>query len=876
MGRDQTGMMTTIYFIYFMFMANRIDAKTLSSASFERLTGNAIEFLEQGAYERAWTVLEEYDSADPLADDFQISEILFLRATSKHGIGDIEYAMDLYRQALDVRSDMPGAWKNLAILAKEAGRMDVAENAYRRALRLVPDSATSLNSLGFILNRSERYEEAISYFKEALRYVEFADDIPVPEELYADVNFNLGVASMHTGRVQDAIAAYRETIRYDHVHAGSYINLASIYHKSGQIDQAIELYRNAIVAASTSNDSTWVRSGLVEMSSMNLGVALSHRGRSAAALEAFKTSRRSRRNRLRAGLVADYDDNFDDFEISLLAHEVRTRRTVCDWRRDRTDLRMLYREVLKGLRYDYAPALLPFDTLILPLSPAYQRAVAIGWSSQYLRFPQLTLPSASQNRRGRIRIGFLSYDFNDHPTAHMIEGIFKEETTSLGRPRAHPTDLVAISFGKDDDSVFRREIRDACDGTDEISKRLRVSFPNHERPCSGFLNIATLSHEDGAHAIADANIDVLLDLQAHTLGGRQEILARRPAQIQISFLVYPGTMGSPWIDYLVADRFVAPPELQAHYTEALIYFPDSYQINFYPRRDLPLHLRSDDDSDRHVANRFTADTLLRNEMWIQRFKALPPSLVLDDGSLPRSAHGLPPGTEETANPRVVFCNFNKIKKFDRASFGLWMSIMKRVPNSVLWLLEPSTRLEVDTVKYNLENEAQAMGVRPTRIFWAARVPKMAHLSRHKHGTLFLDTLVYNAHSTASDALRGGLPVITCPKGPFAGRVAAALLRAVEIPDLIVSTVKEYEELAVHLARNPHIVEAFRRRLLTKGSRMPLFDSSRYRRHFERAMTAVWDLRRYEGKSSGDANFGPTKPHLIVAPETSGVTTVGVP
>ncbi len=264
--------------------------------------------------------------------------------------------------------------------------------------------------------------------------------------------------------------------------------------------------------------------------------------------------------------------------------------------------------------------------------------------------------------------------------------------------------------------------------------------------------------------------------------------------------------------------------------------------------------------------------------WIDRFREISSDLVLDDGSLPRTAHGLPPIASN--DDYVIFCNFNKIQKFDRKTFMLWLSILRRVPKSVLWLLRPSARHEVDTVRTldirdymyrsshstqvrrNLEKEAKAFGVLPSRIVWAPRVPKLAHLARHRHATLFLDTLIYNAHSTASDSLFGGLPVLTCPAQPFAGRVAAALLRAVGVPELIVSDVREYEDLAVRLGRSPKLIRHLRRRLLNAQS-LPLFDAVQYRKNFERSTLVVSDMRRL---CDGDSSVM----NLVVAPALTRV------
>ena len=282
-----------------------------------------------------------------------------------------------------------------------------------------------------------------------------------------------------------------------------------------------------------------------------------------------------------------------------------------------------------------------------------------------------------------------------------------------------------------------------------------------ESGLGSFVDLAaTQSHEASAQKIADQRVQILIDLQLHTFGGRPEVAARRPAPVQACFLIYPGTSGAPWIDYLFADSAVVPGEQAEFYSEKLVYMPVTYQVNFYPPLDLPEHI------------------------------ALP---VCDNRQ----------------DRPFVFANFNKITKLDPASWEVWMAILRRVPQSELVLLSPSKKRAGNFTVARLLAEAEARGVAASRISFAPRIKKKPYLERMAEADLFLDTFVYNAHSTATDALRGGLPVITLVDGSgrFAGRVAGGLLHTMELDFLITYTRTEFEDLAVRLAK-AHIAGGF--------------------------------------------------------------------
>ncbi len=281
-------------------------------------------------------------------------------------------------------------------------------------------------------------------------------------------------------------------------------------------------------------------------------------------------------------------------------------------------------------------------------------------------------------------------------------------------------------------------------------------------------------------------MDIAIDLKGYTHDFRPGILAHRPSPIQASYLGYPGTMGLPFIDYLIADKTVAPFEHQAFYTEKIVHLPDCYQVN---------------DSKRTIAGR----TPTRQEA------------------------GLP---EEG----FVFCCFNGNWKITPDVFDVWMRLLHAAGGSVLWLFRDNERTE-----QNLRREAQARGIDPARLVFAGRLPLEDHLARHRLADLFLDTLPYNAHTTTSDALWAGLPLVTMLGEGFAGRVAASLLYAIGLPELVTHSLQEYEALASRLAADPMLLQSYSNRVKTNRLTYPLFDTGRFRRHIETAYLQMWDL-----------------------------------
>jgi predicted O-linked N-acetylglucosamine transferase (SPINDLY family) len=287
-------------------------------------------------------------------------------------------------------------------------------------------------------------------------------------------------------------------------------------------------------------------------------------------------------------------------------------------------------------------------------------------------------------------------------------------------------------------------------------------------------------------------IDIAIDLKGSTKDHRFGIFSYRAAPVQVSYLGYPGTMGAEYIDYLIADKTLIPEASQKFYTEKIAYMPHSYQVN-----------------DR--------------------------SRVISDRVFTKQEVGLP-------DEGFVFACFNSNYKITPDVFDVWVRILKSVEGSVLWLFEDN-----ETAATNLRKEAQKRGLAPERLVFAPKMEISEHLARHKLADLFIDTLPCNAHTTASDALWAGLPVLTCMGESFASRVAASLLNAIEMPELITSSLKEYEELAVALGKDPQRIQALKQKLESNKLTTPLFDSTMFTQNIEKLFSIMHEPYQNEPK-----------------------------
>ncbi len=374
-----------------------------------------------------------------------------------------------------------------------------------------------------------------------------------------------------------------------------------------------------------------------------------------------------------------------------------------------------------------------------------------------------------------------------YPASHVLSAIpryARHDKIRIGYFSADFKDhatayLMAELFEQHDRSKFELiAFSLGQDTPDSLRKRIATAFDK-------FVDVRTMKDDEIAQFSRKLEVDIALDLNGLTTHSRPGIFALRAAPIQVNYLGYPGTTGAEYFDYLIADETLIPKESRQYYTEKIVYLPNSYQVN---------------DTKRVISKK----VFFREEL------------------------GLPA-------TGFVFCCFNNNFKITPTTFDGWMRILKHVTGSVLWLLEDNA-----TAACNLRREAVQRGIDAERVIFARRIPVAEHLARHRVADLFLDTLPYNAHTTASDALWAGLPVLTCMGESFASRVAASLLNAIHLPELITSSQEEYEVVAITLATNPEMLAKLKLKLEQNRLTTPLFDTQCYTRHIEAAYTGMYE------------------------------------
>ena len=437
------------------------------------------------------------------------------------------------------------------------------------------------------------------------------------------------------------------------------------------------------------------------------------------------------------------------FGKGMLLH---AKMLACDWQ----GVDGLYQSICQDLTENKKSAD-PFgfqgicnDELLL------QKCAEIFSNTKFPASPQFDFEHLKREG-GKIRIGYLCGEFREQATAILMTEIWELHDKSR-------FEIIAFDNGWDDKSLRR--------------KRIEAAFDE-------WIDISRMSDDQAAAFIADKEIDILVNLNGFFGKPRQGIFAKKPAPIQVNYLGFPGTIGSAYMDYLIADNVVIPKESRQYYTEKIVHLPHCYQAN---------------DSSRKI----------------------------DGRKFSKKELGLP---EEG----FVFCCFNNSYKILPQMFDIWMRLLHSIPGSVLWLIEDNQ----DATRH-LQQEAQARGISAARIIFAKRVPLSEHLGRHQCADLFLDTLPYNAHTTASDALWAGLPVLTCTGTSFAGRVASSMLTVLDLPELITTSVAQYESLAYELASQPEKLQQIKTKLAKNRLPSPLFNADLMARELESAYLAMYN------------------------------------
>jgi len=694
--------------------------------------------------------------------------------------GRLEEAERLIARAVSVNPQSPDAAYNHACLLQRLNRPEEALQSFDRALAARPAYLEALVNRGGVLMGLKRYEEALANSEQV---------VALKPDLAEVWNNHAGVLLI-LQRLDEALSAADHALVLKPEYVQAWKNKAAILTGLRRYEEGISAVDKALKFAPNDLESLARRADLLAFAGRPEESAAAHerylqlkpgdanawhaRGyqfkllnRRAEALDCFEKAAALSPGDLailesRANMAFElehWEDAARDYEVLaagdappswLPGYLAMCHLHTCDWRA-LDDERAAISASLEAGKFVIDPT----GCAVITRSPAEQLQCARIWAADKYPPQPLRLWNGERYGHEKIRVAYLSADFRAHATAFLMAGVFEHHDRSR-------FETAAITYSSDDRSPMR--------------SRLQAAFGR-------FIDVRDKTDEQVARLMREMEIDIAVDLNGYTGDARTGILALRPAPVQVNYLGYPGTMGAPFIDYIIGDHTVIPDGHAVHYSEKVAYLPHAYQAN---------------DRKRRVAERTPT----------------------------RAEAGLP-------EKGFVFSCFNNTHKIGPEMFAIWMRLLRDVEGSVLWLLADNP-----LCAENLKREAAIFGMAPERLIFAPRVMPDEHLARVPLGDLFLDTLPYNAHTTASDAFWMGLPLVTCPGETFPARVAASLLKAIGLPELIAPTLADYEEMARTLAQAPERLAAIRAKLVKNRDTEPMFDTPRFTRYLEAAYTGM--------------------------------------
>lgn len=701
-------------------------------------------------------------------------------AIAHHRAGRLREAEQLYRTILSTLPEQFDALHLLARIAAQQGHPQGAEELLQRAVGVNPASTEALLMLASVHNTLQRHDLALAG----------ADHVLTLQPQSVEAWAVRGMALHAVGRVEDALASYDRALALQPDHPGLLCNRGAALKDLQQHDEAVRSY-DRVLALQPAMAEAWSNRGGALSELARHAEALGSCDQALALLPAFPEALHNRGAALSA--LGRHAEAIDSYSRAI---ELAPRFAQAHYNRGSA----------LGYFKEHAKACVDFERA-LELDPGiafaagallHSRMHCCDWRDWEPAVTQL-LTDAQAGKRVAEPMTIAAVA---RSPADVLACTTTWVATRAGRPRPplwqgehYGHERIRVAYLSADFhehataqlmvELFERHDRNRFEVTavsfgppteDAMRARLRQAFEH-------FIEVRDLDDLAVAQWLRDHEIDIAIDLKGYTYDARSGIFAHRAVPVQVNYLGYPGTLGARYIDYIVADATVVPAGDELFYAEQVVRLPWSYQVN---------------DSRR----------------------------AIDPATPSRAAVGLP----ETG---FVFCCFNSNYKITPDVFATWMQILRDVEGSVLWLFEGHP----DAVA-NLRREALAHQVDPLRLIFAPRMPLPQHLARHRLADLFLDTGPYNAHTTASDALWAGLPVVTCPGTTFASRVAASLLRAMDLPDLVTASLPDYASLAVRLARSPEKLAEVRARLAARRTDGPLFDGARFARNLEAAFATM--------------------------------------
>ncbi len=592
-----------------------------------------------------------------------------------------------------------------------------AARAFGRAAREAPHDALYWVNLAHVQRRAGALNRAVAAARRALQRNPAE---PVALRVAGDCLLRLH-------RYAEAADAFARLEEVGHAEADTMVQHASVLQALERHDEAI-----AVLLRALTREPAHVRAHAL------LSDSCRDRGLKREAVECMKT------------VLALQPDNLE--AMVRISFE---KRHLLEWADLASDTGRIA-ELIEATPQDGQRVTAAFALLSLPLEPRLQMKAARVEAQAFAAGVRPLPPVDPEERAGRrrIRLGWLSFDFREHPVSQLLVEVLE----AIDRERF---EVVLYSSGPDDGSALRARLEAMADG---------------------FVDLRGLSDVQAAARIRADGIDLLVDLMGHTRGMRMGVLAHRPAPLQVAYLGYPGTTGAAYIDYLIGDPLVTPLALEGDYTEKIAQLPLTLQPN-------------------------------------GRSRPLPQPMSREQAGLPEGA--------------FVMCAFNHTYKILPEAFDAWCEVLRRVPHAVLWLKQTNGQLHD-----NVRAAAAARGVDPSRVIFAPGLPYDQHFSRLALADVFVDTWPYNAHTTASDALWAGVPVVTCYGNAYASRVAASVLNAAGLGELAFETVHDYTCAILALAADPALLAGYRTHLTERRMALPLYDTGRYTRELESLLSRM--------------------------------------
>lgn len=682
------------------------------------------------------------------------SEIISLlqKAIQEIQTNQFDSAKLILQQVLGRVKDQPDALRFLGVIAALQKDWVEALRLIDCVIKITPDNGVAHSNRGNILNELRRHEEALACYERAIGL----------EPKYAEVYSNKGNVLQTLGNYDEALASYEAAILIDKTCAPAFYGAALIFQLRKKYDYAMGCCDQALKINSQYEVAHFLRGSILfqvkdyrnALSAYDQVLLINPQSSDAlvsksdiyAEMKQFEKSAQA----LDEALAIEPDKDF------LLGSLIQNTIQMCNW----ANYDKLIIELIAKVKNDQKAAI-PYNFISL-LDDRHLIKNAIEIYAKSLQSEITRAKQAKQPKKEKIRLGYFSADFHNHPTAYLIAELFECHDKEK-------FELIAFVFGRN--------------SPDEMRQRLENAFDQ-------FLDVSDKTDEEVSQIVREMEIDIAIDLKGFTKEARPKIFMYGAAPIQVSYLAFPGTMGLTCFDYVIADPILIPEKYQDGMVEKIIYMPNSYQVNDRNRRISPI---------------------------IKSRKEL---------GLPESG--------------FVFCCFNNNYKITPTVLDGWVKILQSVEGSVLWLYEDNPFAVV-----NLRKEALARGLDTERLIFAARMEPAEHLARYKNADLFLDTTPCNAHTTASDALWAGLPVLTMAGESFGARVAASLNHAVGLSDLIVENQEDYEALAIKLATSPKLLREIKSRLKANLITAPLFNTPLFTRNLEDAFMQVYRLHQMD-------------------------------